>query len=174
MKIIGFKGLRIYKVWPRRVLEKVMKRTWLLIDRLAGLGQSGLLTPPLSLECVFHLFPHPLHPTPTLEDALRVLPWESNVLLKPSGWYTWLRTIYGLYRNFEICWLVWRSPHFFFFFFCLRQTSSASCFWNCCPPTRSGLLLLSFLAPGVWGLVCEPTGDAQGYLENLPSNHVNI
>lgn len=40
-----------------------------------------------SLECTFSL------PSLSLEAAPRTQPWESTVLLRPCGWYTWLNPL---------------------------------------------------------------------------------
>lgn len=81
------------------VLEEVTEELWLPVDPRAEFGPSMASHPPLppghqwlltrrshptSLECTFC----PL--LPQWEPFSRVQPWESNVLLRPSGWSMWL------------------------------------------------------------------------------------
>ena len=48
---------------------------------------GGSSTPPLSLELTFcSLLPH-------LEPFSNMQPWESKILLRPSGWYIWLNSV---------------------------------------------------------------------------------
>ena len=75
-------------VW---LLEEVMERTWPLDDQTAGPSNWRLLTPPPpwpplppSWECTF------CPPFPQWELVSRRQPWQSKVLLRPSGQCTWL------------------------------------------------------------------------------------
>lgn len=53
------------------MLEEVIQRVWLLVNTRAEPGQSEAL----------YLTPHPT------QEPLQELGLESNVLLKPAGWY---------------------------------------------------------------------------------------
>lgn len=72
------------KFFAEGMLEEVIERTWLPVDRRAGARQSGngrFLPPPFSLDCTF--------------CSVLPQPWESNVLVRPLGLNTWLNPVKG-------------------------------------------------------------------------------
>ena len=55
---------------------------------------GGVSTPPLFLECVFCL------PFPFPEAVPKIQPWDRNVVLRPSGWCSWLNLVKVSIQNF--------------------------------------------------------------------------
>ena len=87
------------KSFVEGMLEEVTERTWLPVDTRAEAGESDngrFLTPSLVLGM------HILLTVPTVGAIPRTQPWESNVLLRPSGLNMWLNPVKGSISAFNI------------------------------------------------------------------------
>lgn len=76
------------------VLEEVIERTWLPVDLHGGPGQFEASQP---LLCPWNVC---LPTIPMLEALLKILSWEGNMFLAPSGLNAGLNPVKALYINF--------------------------------------------------------------------------
>ena len=74
------------------MLEEVLERTWVLVNH----GNWKLLSPTSVLGM------HILSIIHTVGFVSRMQPWESNVLLRPSGWCMWLIPAQASILTFKI------------------------------------------------------------------------